>query len=85
VISKIFSSDEFKILNECSYREKTNLLTQYFELLNEHLLLKGSGGLVVKLSASQDHGLEPYLGHDHFSLYATTSTGWFQEVDSESY
>jgi hypothetical protein len=47
--------------------------------------IKGSGGLVVKLSASQDHGLEPYLGHDHFSLYDTTITGWFQEADSESY
>jgi hypothetical protein len=46
--------------------------------------LSGSGGLVVKVSASQpgDHGFGPYSGHDHVSLY-DTSTGWFREADSK--
>jgi hypothetical protein len=46
--------------------------------------LKGSGGLVVTVSASQprDHWFEPYSGHDHVSSY-DTSTGWFQEADSK--
>ena len=37
---------------------------------------KGSGGLMVKVSASQplDREFEPYMGHDD------TSTGWFQEA-----
>ena len=36
-----------------------------------------------KVSASQprDRGFEPHTGHDHDSLY-DTSTGWFQESDS---
>jgi hypothetical protein len=39
---------------------------------------------VVKVSASQhrDHVFEPLSGHDHVSLY-DTSTGWFQEADSK--
>jgi hypothetical protein len=47
-------------------------------------ILKGCGGLVVKVSAAQpkDHGFEPYSGHDHVSSY-DTSTGWFQEADSK--
>ena len=36
-----------------------------------------------KVSASQlrYHWFEPHTGHDHNSLY-DTSTGWFQEADS---
>jgi hypothetical protein len=46
--------------------------------------LKGSGGLVVKVSASHPraHWFEPYSGHNHVSSYET-STGWFQEPDSK--
>ena len=46
-------------------------------------LLKGSGGLMDKVSATQpqDHGFEPHTSHDHGSSYYT-STGWFQEADS---
>ena len=46
-------------------------------------VLKGSGGLMDKVSVSQppDHGFKPHMGHDHDSSY-DTSTGWFHEVDS---
>jgi hypothetical protein len=45
---------------------------------------RGSGGIVVKVSASQpkDHVFEPYSGHDYVSSY-DTSTGWFHEADSQ--
>jgi hypothetical protein len=41
----------------------------------------GSGGLVVKVSASQprDHEFVDYSGHDHVSSYCT-STGWLDSV-----
>ena len=47
------------------------------------LFLKGSNGLMDKVSVSQsrDCGFEPHTGHDHDSSY-DTSTGWFQEADS---
>ena len=43
--------------------------------------MKGSGGLMDQVSASQprDHGFEPHIGHDHDSIY-DTSTVWFQVV-----
>ena len=46
-------------------------------------MLKGSGGLMDKVSASQpqNHGFKPHTGHDHDSSF-DTSTGWFQEADS---
>ena len=64
-----------------------------YELSDKHSLLqhqqliaiifKGSGGPMVKVSASKprDRGLEPYTGHDHDFSY-NTSTGWFLEADS---
>ena len=44
--------------------------------------VKGSGGLMDKVSALQprDRGFEPNMGHNHDSLY-DTSTGWFREAD----
>ena len=46
-------------------------------------LIKGSDGLMDKISASQPRhcGFEPHTGHDHKSSY-DTSTGWFKEADS---
>ena len=44
--------------------------------------LKGSGGLMVNVSAWQPRGrvFEPHTGHSHDSSY-DTSTGWFQEAN----
>ena len=41
--------------------------------------IKGSSGLMVKVSASQprDGEFKPHTGYDHDSSY-DTSTGWFQ-------
>ena len=45
--------------------------------------VKGIGGLIYKVSASQPlgRGFEPHTCHDHDSSY-DTRTGWFQETDS---
>jgi hypothetical protein len=45
-------------------------------------MVKKSGGLVVKVSASKprDYGFEPLSGHNLVSLH-DTNTSWFQEVD----
>ena len=55
---------------------------QFVKLINQ-LHDKWSGGVMVKVSASQprDPGFEPHTGHDHDSSY-DTSTGWFEEEDS---
>ena len=41
---------------------------------------KGSGGLMVKVSALGSHGFVPHMGHNHDSS-CDTSAGWFQEAD----
>jgi hypothetical protein len=47
------------------------------------LTLKGDGGLVVKVSASQprDHGFEPYTTPDHVYSH-DIKTGRFEKADS---
>ena len=47
------------------------------------LPLRGAGGLIVEVSASQprDRAFEPHTGHVYVSSY-DTSTGWFKEEDS---
>ena len=51
-----------------------NLLSAYI------CFIKGSNGLMDKVSASQprDRGFEPHTGHDHDSSN-DTSTGWFRK------
>jgi hypothetical protein len=59
-------------------------IMDWMSILRSKHKIKGSVGLVVKVSASQprDRGFEPLSGHDHVFLY-DTSTGWFQEVESK--
>jgi hypothetical protein len=46
------------------------------------LELTDISGAVAYWFQPGDHEFEPYSGHDHVSSYAT-STGWFQEADSD--
>ena len=48
--------------------------------------MKGSDGLIDKVSASQplDRGFEPHTDYDHDSSY-DTSTGWFPGSGQDSH
>ena len=63
-----------------SAKQNKNVLKLHFAI---YTIVKGSGGLMDKVSASQprDRGFGPQTSHDHDSSY-DTSTGWFQEADS---
>jgi hypothetical protein len=51
--------------------------TLYNNIEGHIVIFKGSGGLVVKISASQprDHGIKPYSGHDHVSTWLLSGSG----------
>ena len=74
---KLVSDFSFKSCNEIK------VLIWIVILQSSTALIKGSDGLIGKVSASQpwDRGFESHTGHDYDSPH-DTSTGWFQEADS---